>query len=171
MPSYLHNPVCSFQSFIASQTFVVQASWYTHVLYIFSVYNSISRVFLRCFRDPIRVPRISENYHRFPRIREIGSVHVHTGHLKFSLKKTGISCIFYNTYRYQTVSGVTRRLSLGGKLWRGPTTQHSEKSWEMIIANLDVDVSTAKKQKHPENLFRLEQTTESLPQGLLVSKV
>jgi len=26
--------------------------------------------FLRCFRDPIRVPRISENYHRVPGIRE-----------------------------------------------------------------------------------------------------
>jgi len=28
------------------------------------------RVFLRCFRDPIRVPRIRENYHRVPKIRE-----------------------------------------------------------------------------------------------------
>jgi len=25
--------------------------------------------FLRCFRDPIRVPRIRANYHRVPRIR------------------------------------------------------------------------------------------------------
>jgi len=59
------------------------------------------QVFLRCFRDPIRVPRIenrvhriSENYHRVPkirenlvpRIREIGSLQVHTGYLTFSLK-------------------------------------------------------------------------------------
>ena len=45
------------------------------------------QVFLRRFRDPIRVPRISENYHRVPNIREIGSPQVHTGYLKFSLKK------------------------------------------------------------------------------------
>jgi len=38
-------------------------------------------------RDPIRVPRISENYHPVPRIREIGSLQVHTGYLTFSLKK------------------------------------------------------------------------------------
>ena len=48
---------------------------------------------LRCFRDPIRVPRnsnrvpkVRENYHRVPRIREIGSLQVHTGYLTFSLK-------------------------------------------------------------------------------------
>jgi len=51
-----------------------------------------------CFRDPIRVPRnenqvlkIRENYHRVPRIREIGSLQVHTGYLTFSLKKTLVS--------------------------------------------------------------------------------
>jgi len=27
-------------------------------------------VFLRCFRDPIRVSRIRENHHRVPRIKE-----------------------------------------------------------------------------------------------------
>ena len=58
---------------------------------------------LRRFRDPIRVPRISnrvsrirENYHRVPktrenrvhRIREIGSLQIQTGFLTFSLKKT-----------------------------------------------------------------------------------
>jgi len=32
-----------------------------------------------------RVPRIKEN--RVPRIREIGSIHVHIGYLTFSLKK------------------------------------------------------------------------------------
>jgi len=58
--------------------------------------------------DPIRVPRIEnwvtriiENYHRVPRIREnrvprireIGSLQVHTRYLKkkFSLKKPGLS--------------------------------------------------------------------------------
>ena len=53
--------------------------------------------FLRRFRDPNRVPRISnrvprirENYHRFPRIREIGSLQIHTGFLTFSLKKNGV---------------------------------------------------------------------------------
>jgi len=52
-----------------------------------------SAVFLRYLRDPIRVPRIenhvpriSENYHRVPRIREIGSLQVHTGYLTFSLE-------------------------------------------------------------------------------------
>jgi len=57
--------------------------------------------FIRCFRDPIWVPRIEnrdprirENYHQVPRIREnrvlrirIGSLHVHTGYLTFSSKK------------------------------------------------------------------------------------
>ena len=58
--------------------------------------------FLRCFRDPIRVPRISnrvprirENCHgvpeirenRAPRIREIGPLQVQTGFETFSLKK------------------------------------------------------------------------------------
>jgi len=42
--------------------------------------------FLRCFRDHSQVPRMSENYHWVPRIREIGSLHVHTGYLTFSLK-------------------------------------------------------------------------------------
>jgi len=61
-----------------------------------------SQGFLRRFRDPIRVPRISnrvptirENYHRVPkirenrvpRIREIGSLQIHTRFLTFSLKK------------------------------------------------------------------------------------
>jgi len=52
--------------------------------------------FLRCFKDPIRVPRIenrvlriTESHHRVPRIREIGSLQVHIGYLTFSLKKTG----------------------------------------------------------------------------------
>jgi len=62
----------------------------------------ISRVHLNPFRDPIRVPRISnpvpriiENYHRVPkirenrvtRIREIGSLQIHTRFLTLSLKK------------------------------------------------------------------------------------
>jgi len=62
----------------------------------------IYRVFLKRFRDPMRVlrisnrvPRITENYHRapkiiknrVPRIREIGSLQFQTGLLTFSLKK------------------------------------------------------------------------------------
>jgi len=55
--------------------------------------------FLRRFRDPIRVPTIRENYRRVPkirenrvlRIREIGSLQIHTGYLTFSLKKTGFA--------------------------------------------------------------------------------
>ena len=55
------------------------------------------QVFLRCLRDPNRVsrienlvPKISENYHLIPRIREVGSLQVHTGYLAFSLKKTAL---------------------------------------------------------------------------------
>jgi len=62
----------------------------------------IIRIFLRRFSDPIRVPRISnrvprirENYHRVPKIREnrvprikdIGSLQIQTVFLTFSLKK------------------------------------------------------------------------------------
>jgi len=62
----------------------------------------ITQVFLRPFRDPIRVPRISNrvprikaNCHgipeirknRVPRIREIGSLQIHAGYLTYSLKK------------------------------------------------------------------------------------
>jgi len=50
-------------------------------------------VFLRRFRDLIRDPRIRENYYRVPRIREIGSLQIHTRYLTFSLKKT---CIYYS---------------------------------------------------------------------------
>ena len=65
-----------------------------------------ARVFLRRFRDPIRVPRLSnriprirENYHRvpkirenrIPRIREIGSLQIQTEFLTFSSKKTGFA--------------------------------------------------------------------------------
>jgi len=39
---------------------------------------SIQQVFLKRFRDPIRVPRI----------REIGSLQIHIGYLTYSLKKT-----------------------------------------------------------------------------------
>jgi len=61
-----------------------------------------TRDFLRCFRDLIqvprienRVPRIREIHRRVPRIRkkrvpkmrEIGSLQVHTGDLTFSFKK------------------------------------------------------------------------------------
>jgi len=62
--------------------------------------------FFRCFRDPIRVPRIEyrvsrigQNYHRVPRIpenrvpriREIGSLQVHTEYLTFSLKNLALN--------------------------------------------------------------------------------
>jgi len=42
--------------------------------------DNIEAVFLRCFRNPIRVPRI----------REIGSLQVHNEYLIFSLKKADI---------------------------------------------------------------------------------
>jgi len=40
-----------------------------------------------------KVPRIRENYHRVPRIREIGSLQIQTGFLTFSLKKTWLIMI------------------------------------------------------------------------------
>jgi len=55
------------------------------ILSLFNLANITQAGILRCFRDPIRVPRI-EN--RVRRIREIGSLRVHTGYLTFSLKKT-----------------------------------------------------------------------------------
>jgi len=65
---------------------------------------------LRCFRDPIRdprienrVPRIREDYHRVPRIkenqvpriRETGSLPIHTRNLTFSLKKPALRVTIY----------------------------------------------------------------------------
>jgi len=54
--------------------------------------------------DLIQVPRISENCHRVPRIREnrvlriieIGSLQVHTRYLTFSLKKNLLE-VYYST--------------------------------------------------------------------------
>jgi len=67
--------------------------------------------FLRCFRDPIRVPRI----------REIGSLQVHIGYLTFSLKK---NCKYHNffipnstIYNYQHLQ---RHNKLGWNCWREP---------------------------------------------------
>ena len=77
-------------------------SWVTDCFFVFEIVLYV-RVFLRRFRDPIRVPiienrvpRFRDNYHRVPRIREnrvprireIGSQVVHTGYLTFSLKQT-----------------------------------------------------------------------------------
>jgi len=36
----------------------------------------------------VRVPRIRENYHQVLKIREIGSLQIHTGYLTLSLNKT-----------------------------------------------------------------------------------
>jgi len=56
--------------------------------------ETLIQVFLMRFRDPIRIPRIEnrvnrirKNSHRIPRIREIGSLQVHTGYLTFWFKK------------------------------------------------------------------------------------
>ena len=63
-------------------------------IYQFSVSLLLSS-FLRCFRNPIRVPRISnrvprirENYHRVPRIRENRVLTGPHRELTFSLKQT-----------------------------------------------------------------------------------
>jgi len=70
--------------------------------------SPLAGLFLRRFRDPLRVtrisnrvPRIRENYHRVPktrenrvpRIREIGSLQIHTGCLTFFFKKNCLSVI------------------------------------------------------------------------------
>jgi len=63
------------------------------VIYIVEIGKFMFRQgFLRRFRDPIRVPRISNRVpkireNRVPRIRETGSLQIHTGFLTFSLKK------------------------------------------------------------------------------------
>ena len=73
------------------------------VLYHNSIIGNFMQSFLKRFRDPIRVhriskwvPRIRKNYHRVPkirenlvpRIREIGPLQIQTGFLTFSLKET-----------------------------------------------------------------------------------
>jgi len=86
------------------------------------VISIVVQVFLRCFRNPIRVPRIRENYHRVPRI-------VHTAHLTFSLKQTCCSIFFIllnnlknalttNKYRLKVISIVLLNKTLR-------TTQHT----------------------------------------------
>ena len=67
-----------------------------------------------CFRDPIRVPRMSENYHRVPRVREIGtleseirSLQVHTGYLTFSLKKN----LLLTNHEFQSAMSWTNLIS------------------------------------------------------------
>ena len=79
--------------------------------------------FTRCFRNPNRVPRIenrvpkiSESCHRVPRIREnrvprireIGSLQVHTGYLTFHLKKT---CRLFLIYFHFTEWAFSRAAS------------------------------------------------------------
>jgi len=60
--------------------------------FVFGEVSKIKAGFLRRFRDPIRIPRISSRVPRIrengvPRIREIGSLQIHTGYLTFFLKK------------------------------------------------------------------------------------
>jgi len=62
--------------------------------YIWNILGKLrwSQGFLRCFRDPIRVPRIGNRVprireNRVPTNRENRSLQVHTGYLTFSLKK------------------------------------------------------------------------------------
>ena len=76
-----------------------------------------SGFFSRCFRDPNRVPSI-EN--RVPRIREIGSLQVHTGYLTFSLKKPALP----NQRSDQHARDWRRRIELGWK--RDTDTKHHQ---------------------------------------------
>jgi len=59
------------------------------------VVSAYTAGFLRCFRDPFRAPRIENRVarvreNRVRRIKEIGSLQVHTESLTFSFKKTVI---------------------------------------------------------------------------------
>jgi len=78
----------------ASFTFELHCSLPSTPSLLFLFRFTYKQVFLRHFRDPILVPRfenwvprISENYHQVPRLREIGSLQVHTGYLTFCFKK------------------------------------------------------------------------------------
>ena len=86
----------------------------------------ICRVSLRCFRDPFwlpiisnRFPRIKENYHRVPkirenrvpRIREIGFLQILTRFLTFSLKTT--LYIYIYIYIYIWTRSVKWRYKIG----------------------------------------------------------
>jgi len=93
-------------------TLLVNSRGWSSLRVVFSLTRNFTVIvtdFLRCFGGQIRVPRIenlvpgvSKNYHRVPkirenrvaRIREIGSLQVHTGYLIFSLKKPAVLKIF-----------------------------------------------------------------------------
>ena len=85
------------------RTYTLLFAWRTHVLYI--------QVFLRCFRDPIRVPRI----------REIGPLQIHTGCLTFSLKKKTLVYISFLSFvpaTQQLISSPDNK-SRSSALWAG----------------------------------------------------
>jgi len=87
------------------------------------IFEQVIQFFLRLFRDPVRVPsisnrfpRIRENCHRVPRIRkncvpkirEIGSLQIHTGYLTFSLKKPGLSVVSSRQNYFKTTDFLQR---------------------------------------------------------------
>jgi len=84
------------------------------------VWASRVPVSLKRFRYPFRVPKIRENYHRVPgirenrvpRIREIGSLQIHTGYLTFSLKKTActVRCKLFSVFQSNQNRGISSRL-------------------------------------------------------------
>ena len=75
---------------------------------------SYRQVFLRCFRNPIRVPRIENRVHR---IREIGTPHAHTGYLRFPLKKRGYRSIYSQVNTVGNYSNVLMEI-LFTNTWR-----------------------------------------------------
>ena len=78
--SLLSSPLLSsINCSLASQA-LLEVTHQDHAIFACSDHRYIwAGSFLKCFRDPNRVPRIRENYHWVPIIREIGSLHVHTG--------------------------------------------------------------------------------------------
>jgi len=89
----------------------------------------VDRFFLRRFRDPIRVPRIRENYHRVPKIREIGSLQIQTGFLTVYIKKNWCRYIqstlaaFAESYRLLHVT-LSKEL-MAVHVWNAPDLRHN----------------------------------------------
>jgi len=88
---FLMHKLTSFDSSTESVTFfsvlhVLSFCFKLQLIYAKHHYSTAG--FLRCFRDPIRAPRIKEN--RVPRTGEIGFLQVHTGYQTVSLNNFAI---------------------------------------------------------------------------------
>ena len=85
----------------AQRKYIIFSNFY----HPWNFYIVVAQIFLRRFRDlirvpsiPNRVPKIRENC--VPRIREIGSLQIHIGYLTFSLKKPCSSDLPFFTFMF-----------------------------------------------------------------------